>query len=160
MSTTTSLYRFVGVYTGIIDVDELKVFGQQTKLTDEQAETVLRGGGMILPEADFFQFFTPEDLKAKSFPKFPGQWLSASPDLQAKKKAAVALAVTRHYALVAAAEKAEIERVAQIAAKAKADRDLAIAQAEETQAALAKAASEINANEQAITDEQNQKEVK
>jgi hypothetical protein len=138
--TTLSPYRFVGVLTIIYDGDELTQFGQRTMLADDVAETVLRSGGLILPEPDFFKYFTPLEVAQKTFPRFPGQWLNAPADLQAAKKAAVTDAVMRHYALVNAAEAAETarvtaivtERAAHAAAKQKADRDLASAQAEES----------------------------
>jgi hypothetical protein len=81
----------------ILDHDDLTQFGQRTMLEPEQAETVLRGGAMILPEADFFEIFPEAEVNARTFPRFPGQWLNAPAEMQARKKNAVALAVTRHY---------------------------------------------------------------
>jgi hypothetical protein len=163
MSTTTPVqpvaasnpYRFVGVYTLIHEHDELKQFGQRTLLTDEQAETVLRGGGMILPEAQFLTFFTEAQMKEKTFPKFPGHWFSAPDDLKAKKKAAVDAATNLHYAAVKAWDDKEKARVDEILADRKAAAEALVAGAEQADLERASAASVINANEAVITDEQN-----
>jgi hypothetical protein len=156
----TSVYRFVGAHTMILDLDELKEFGQAIALTDAQAETVLRGGGLILPAAQFGTFFTDAEMKEKTFPKFPGHWFSAPDDLKAKKKAAIAASVVLHLGEVAReaadaadaavlfaataepkdAENAAKAVLATASASAKAAADLAAAEAHTKAAAPAPAA--------------------
>lgn len=71
-----STYRFVGSYCEI-DGGRIKLerFGQRIELPDEVAETVIRGGGAILPEADFESLgFTEQEI---SLYAYPGQQIGA-----------------------------------------------------------------------------------
>lgn len=97
-------YRFVGVHCIIHDHAELKRFGEPVMLTDEQADTVIRGGGAVLPEPDFDSLgFTAKELAA--YP-FPGQQVNAPEEFHAKKRAAQALFCRLHEEAVAAFEAA------------------------------------------------------
>jgi len=80
-------YRFVGSYCEI-DGGRIKLerFGQQIELPDEVAEIVVKGGGAIIPEADFEKLgFTEQEL---SLYAFPGQQVGAPDAFTVKHHAA------------------------------------------------------------------------
>lgn len=63
-------YFFVGSYCEI-DGGRIKLerFGQRIELPDEVAETVVKGGGAILPEAKFQEIgFTEQELSLYAYP--------------------------------------------------------------------------------------------
>jgi len=81
------VYRFVGSYCEI-DNGRIKLdrFGQRVELGDDVADTVIRGGGAILPEEDFERLgFTAEELAAYAY---PGQQESAPEGFKEKRNAA------------------------------------------------------------------------
>lgn len=114
MTATASPYRFVGAHSIIHDLVELKEFGQPVLLTDEQAETALAGGCILVPEADFFNIFSQAEVKASAFPKFPGQWLNASAELREKRARALKIGVELHYAAEERAKQREADRIANL----------------------------------------------
>ncbi|MDE2103019.1 MAG: hypothetical protein KGL39_37590 [Patescibacteria group bacterium] len=88
------MYRFVGSYCEI-DGGRIKLerFGQQIELSDEVAEVVVKGGGAIIPEAEFEQIgFTEQEL---SLYAYPGQQ-SGAPEAWITKRKAAHLAYHNH----------------------------------------------------------------
>lgn len=79
-----STYHFVGSYCEI-DNGRIKLerFGQRIELPENVAETVIRGGGAILPEADFNAIgFTEQEI---SLYAYPGQQATAPEVFQRKR---------------------------------------------------------------------------
>jgi len=122
MTAPVAAYRFVGAYSIIHDAAELKEVGQQVMLTDEQAETALAGGCMIVPEADFLRVFTLAELKDPSFPKKPGQWTNAALPLRAKRELLVRTAQAAHKAALERAAQREAEHHTECRARIEAER--------------------------------------
>ncbi|MGE5568544.1 MAG: hypothetical protein ACM3S5_05845 [Rhodospirillales bacterium] len=82
-----SVYHFVGSYTEIGGGRiKLERFGQRVELPDDLADNIVKGGGAILPEAEFNQLgFTEQEL---SLYAYPGQWEGAPEAFTSKQKAA------------------------------------------------------------------------
>ncbi|MFN3323418.1 MAG: hypothetical protein ACK5AZ_07980 [Bryobacteraceae bacterium] len=77
-------YRFVGSYCEI-DNGRIKLerFGQRIELPENVAETIIRGGGAILPEAEFNAIgFTEQELELYAY---PGQQATAPGAFQRKR---------------------------------------------------------------------------
>jgi hypothetical protein len=91
-------YRFVGSYCEI-DGGRIKLdrFGQQVELPDEVAEIVVKGGGAIIPEADFEALGLTE--QEVSLYAYPGQQAGAPEVFLVKQKAAW-MAFHRHHRIV------------------------------------------------------------
>lgn len=81
-------YVFVGSYceldNGRVKLDR---FGQRIELVDSEAENVIRGGGAILPEADFSAIgFDQDELKKYAL---PGPRANAPAEFHEKVRSAV-----------------------------------------------------------------------
>jgi hypothetical protein len=81
------VYRFVGSYCEI-DNGRIKMdrFGQRVEFSGDVADTVIRGGGAILPEEDFENLgFTADEQAAYAY---PGQQESAPESFKTKRNEA------------------------------------------------------------------------
>ena|ERR1043165_7887431 len=90
-------YRFVGSNCVIHGVAELSKFGQRIELPNDLAETVIRGGGAIIPEHEFEAIgFTADELKKY---EFPGARVNAPQSFKDKFTEANKLFCEKHYEL-------------------------------------------------------------
>src|ERR1035441_2436286 len=91
-----SAYRFVGSYCEIGGV-RLERFGQAVDLSDEVAETAVKGGAAIIPECDFQKLgFTEQEV---SLYAYPGQ-REGAPEVVMSKIKASWVAFHAHHRLV------------------------------------------------------------